>query len=198
MARNTTEFEYGDKVVILEITKHGPMIKRIGIVLGVGWGYTRNANKGSCFEGLMNTDPYHPDICENSRYMIVAVPMYDSDTGSIMWRRYSAKKANVALDRQSIREIDEITRAKFREENWKREVDDVERHVDERIALTIIREVFSLDKWRHMPEHMELAQVLVKYGAHPPVDREAYIAQAIKSRLVEFNKTTEEAAPTDF
>lgn len=188
MARNA-EFEVGDKVVVVESTNFGIKITQVGIVMGIGYGW--GANRG-CWQGKMYD---YAKAVENNRYMILAVPEYNKETGTQDWERYSAKKSNVMLDRESIRAIDEVTRGKIREHKWQQEAREIERTVEREVMRKLVSQIFPIESWQHAVEIDEIAPVLLAKGIVQPINREEFLNERLQKALKEFNKSEEESAP---
>lgn len=194
MARsNFTNIEVGDKIVIIEDTKFGMKIKYFGILMGIGVGRAvrNNSTSNRCMDGFVNE---WSGLTENNRYCMVAVPVYIKEKGVIEWKPYSTQKSDVMLDRQSVREIDEITRTKIKDNDWLRRMANIAQDLEDKVAHEIVSHVFGST----YVETKRLAKVLVEAGVHPKVDMDARLNEETAKALKEFNRAQLDAMPTDF
>lgn len=193
MARNTLELETGDKIVILTETSFGLKIKFFGILMGMGYGRAvRNHSPGNrCEDGFM--DEWNV-MKENSRYCVVAVPVYRKDDGIIEWRPYSTQKSNIMLDRQSVRDMDEATRTKIKDSAWMKRMGEIATNIEREVAHEIVRTVFGST---YVSTEV-LSKLLLEKGIHPPVDMDERLNMAVAKALKEFNREQLDKLPTDF
>lgn len=185
--------KYGDRIVVIDYANEGVLIKYFGVMLSDGLGRPWGTKR--CNEGMMHGE-WAPR--ESSKFSLVLVPEYRSDTGTLDWERYSALTANVHHDCASIREANARTRDVIKGKQWQHKLERVKNSAEAKLHKQIVRDTFGLDSWQSTPGVEQLAAFLIAKGLVPAPDMDAYTNEKVREALQEFTKEQAVSGPLDF